>query len=181
MEKLQKLDIVKELAGNKTVLLLMPSLEYNDVIVKIAEELSGKSVCYVTLNKTYDSLKELFNKKKVDMSNIVFVDAISKTIKKTPSQTDSCYFVSSPGALTELSLVISKFLKHNFEYVIFDSVTNLMIYEKRDSVIKFVSYIINKVEASQSRAVFYSLNIKEHESTINELSMFSSKVIDLTD
>ena len=82
MEKLQKLDIVKELAGNKTVLLLMPSLEYNDVIVKIAEELSGKSVCYVTLNKTYDSLKELFNKKKVDMSNIVFVDAISNCISK---------------------------------------------------------------------------------------------------
>jgi|TARA_B100001971_G_C18163931_1_gene523051 hypothetical protein len=58
------MDITKELSENQTVLLLMPSTEYNDVIVNMAKPLSAKSVCYVTLNKTYDSLKELFQKKK---------------------------------------------------------------------------------------------------------------------
>ena len=116
------MDIAKELSSNQTVLLLMPSMEYNDIIVDTIKKLSKKSVCYVTLNKTFDSLKELFKKKKVNVDNITFIDTISMRIKEAPDQTKNCYFVSSPEALTELSLTILKFVKHNFEYLIFVSV-----------------------------------------------------------
>src|SRR3989344_8397597 len=109
------MDIVNELEKNQTVLLLVEGVRYNDVTVDIAKKLSNKSVCYVTLNKTYDHLKEHFKNHKVKLSNIVFVDAISMTIKKMPSQTENCYFVSSPGALTELAIVVDKFLRHDFD------------------------------------------------------------------
>jgi hypothetical protein len=57
------LDIKNELEENKTVLLLMPSTEYNEDIVDTVKQLSEKKVCYITLNKTYDSLLEIFKKK----------------------------------------------------------------------------------------------------------------------
>ena len=94
------MDIKKELDSNQTILLLMPSIEYNDISLDIIKQLSGKNVCYVTLNKTGPSILENLNKKKVNTKNIVFVDAISKTIKSVPNQTKGCYFVSSPAALT---------------------------------------------------------------------------------
>ena len=118
------MNIKKELLSNKTVLLIMPGVDYNKIIVDIIKQISGKNVCYVTLNKTFSSLQELFKKNKINTDNIVFIDAISKTIKNVPNQTKACYFCSSPGALTELSVTISKFLRHNFEYLIFDSLTN---------------------------------------------------------
>ena len=171
-------DIVKELSDNQTVLLLVPSTDYNNVTLDTVKKLSNESVGYVTLNKTFDSLKETFSKKGVNLKNIVFVDAITRTFKEA-KDTDCCYFVNSPGALTELSLAISKFLKHNFKYVIFDSITNLLIYSKKAPVAMFLSSIVNKIKASKTKAVFYALSIKEQESLIQQSGMFVDKTIDL--
>ena len=170
-------DVKKELASNQTVLLLMPSTQYNEVILSTMKKLSGKSIVYITLNKTSDSLTELFKKNKLNLENVVFIDAISKTIKKTPDQADGAFFCSSPGALTEISLVISKFLKHNFDYLIFDSLTNLPIYEKKSPVAKFISSLINKIKISKTKAVFYALGVEEQGELIKQTSTFVDKVV----
>jgi hypothetical protein len=173
------INIEKELKDNQTVLLLVGSLDYNETVLEIAKILAKKNVCYVTLNKTFDSLKELFKKNKINVNNIVFIDAITKTIKEVPDQTKGCYYINSPGALTELSLAVSKFLGHDYEYVIFDSLTNLLIYEKKEPVEKFVSMLINKIKSSKTRAVFYALNANEQSLLIQETGMFVDKVINL--
>lgn len=174
------MDLKKELDKNQTILLLMAGTDYNDLIVSNMKKLSGKSICYVTLNKTSDSLKELFKKNKIDISDLVFVDGISKTIKNVPDQADSVYYVSSPGSLTEISLVIDKFLRHNFNYLIFDSLTSLLVYESKSPVSKFVSSLVNKIKQSSTKAVFYSLSVKEQDALIKESGMFVDKVLDLS-
>lgn len=170
-------DIKKSLKENQAILLMMASDKYNDVSTLVPKQIASKSVCYVTLNKTYTAVEESLKKKKVKTDNIVYIDAISNTIKKTPSQTDRCYFVSSPGALTELALVINKFLAHKFEYLIFDSLTNLMIYQKKAPVAKFLSSIINKIKDSNTKAVFYALKMKEQQELVDECSLFVDKVL----
>jgi len=172
------MDIKKELSSNQTILLLMPGTEYNEIIVNVLKKLSG-NICYVTLNKTCDSLKELFKKKKIKTDNIVFIDAISKTIKNVPDQSEGVYYVSSPGAMTELSLVIEKFLRHKFDYLIFDSLTNLLVYENKAPVSKFVSSLVNKIKQGKTKAVFYALSVKDQETLIKESGMFVDKVLDL--
>ena len=173
------MDIKNELTSNQTILLLMPSTEYNNVVLETVKQLSEGSVCYVTLNKTYNSLKELFKKNKINIENLVFIDAISNTISKKPSQEKGCYYVSSPGALTELSLAINKFLKHNFDYLIFDSLTSLLVYQKKVPVSKCISSLVNKIKATKTKAVFYALSAKEQEELIRESGMFVDKVVDL--
>lgn len=172
------MDIKKELASNQTVLLLMPGTEYNEIIVNVLKKLNG-NICYVTLNKTSDSLRELFKKKKIKTENLVFIDAISKTIKDVPDQGDGVYYVSSPGALTELALVIEKFIRHKFDYLIFDSLTNLLVYESKAPVSKFVSTLVNKIKQVNTKAVFYALSVKDQETLIKESGMFVDKVLNL--
>jgi len=140
-----EMNIVEEFAENKTILLIMPGIDYNNISLDIAKQLSGQSVGYITLNKTFPAIKENFKKKGIDPSNFVFVDAISRTIKEI-EDTDQCYFVSSPGALTELSIKISKLLKHEFDYIIFDSLTNLLVYQKKAPVGKFVSNTVARLK-----------------------------------
>lgn len=171
------MDISKELKENQTVLAIVSSAKYNDFVIANAKKLSGKSVCYVTLNKTYESVKELLRKKKVKTDNFVFIDAISKTIKGVP-EADDCYFVASPGALTEISLVISKFLKHNFDYLVFDSLTNMIIYAKKAPVAKFLSSIVNKIKSTDTKAVFYVLKAGQDESVIKQSGMFVDKILE---
>lgn len=172
-------DIKKELESNKTVLLVMPGVEYNDIIVDTIKQLSGKHVCYVTLNKTFSSLIELFNKKGIDTKNIFFIDTISKSIKNVPDQLEGCFFCSSPGALTEISVAISKHLNHEFDYLIFDSLTNLLIYQQKDPVAQFLSNLANKIRDSNTKAVFYALNVKAQDELIKETETFVDKVIEI--
>ena len=173
------MNIAKELSENQIILLLVPSIDYNNLVVDIARHLSSKSVCYVTTNKTYDSLNELFQKKKVHLKNIAFIDTISETIKETPKQSEAVYFISSPGALTETSLVINQFLRHGFNYLIFDSITNLLIYQKKAQVAEYLLSLVNKIKSSGTKAVFYALKTKEQEELIDEMGTFVDKVIDL--
>jgi len=173
------MDLKKELSSNQTILLLMPSIEYNEDIIDVVKQIADKNVLYITLNKTFHSLQETFKKNNIDIKNIVFLDAISKTITNEPPQTKSCYYISSPEHLTELSIIIDKFIKHGYDYLIFDSLTNLLIYSKKAPVAAFVSRTINKIKASKTKAVFYALSVKEQEELINETSMFVDKVVDM--
>ncbi|MBT3691550.1 hypothetical protein HOG16_04905 [Candidatus Woesearchaeota archaeon] len=169
-------NIKKSLSENQTILLTMDSAEYNKIMINSIKSLSTGTVCYVTTNKTFDALKETFKKSKIIMKNIVFIDAISKTIKKTPSQKENVYYVSSPGALTELSLVIDKFLRHEFNYLIFDSITNLNIYNKTPICAKFMTSLINKIKKGKTKAIFYAIGSKENE-LINQVGTYVDKVI----
>ena len=173
------MDILKELEKNNTVLLIMPSGDYNGVSIDVAKQLSGKTVGYITLSKTFPAIKENFEKNGVDLSKFVFVDAISKTFKEV-QDTDQCYFVSSPAAFTELAIKIGKLLKHGFEYIIFDSITNLSVYEKKAPVAKFVSNTVARVRDTKSKAVFYAVKVTENDPIVKESSMFVDRAIDLS-
>jgi len=176
--RLVEMELAKELKENQVVLLLVEGLEYNDLSLKVARELFGKKVCYVTLNKTCPSILETFSKAKIKSDNVKFVDAISKTITGKAKDTDSCLYLSSPGALTELSIAISEFIKKGYDYIIFDSLTNLLIYQGKGPVAKFVANLITKIKASKTRAVFYALKVDQHQELIQEASMFVDKVVD---
>jgi len=170
------MDVKKELASNQTVLLVMPCVEYNGVIVDVIKQLSG-NICYVTANKTYDALKESFHKNKVNIEKIVFIDTISKTMKKVPDQAESVYYVSSPGALTELSLAVEKFLRHDFDYLIFDSITNLAIYQNKNICAKFITDLVNKVKKTKTKAVFYAVDSEEQRGVIDHAGQIVDSVV----
>ncbi|MFA5176082.1 MAG: hypothetical protein WC413_02385 [Candidatus Nanoarchaeia archaeon] len=172
------IDIKKELDQNQVVLAVMDSTKYQKAIEIVPKILSSDgSTCYVTTNKTFGSLSELFKKKKVNIKNIIFIDSISKTFRNVSEQEDNVYYVSSPGALTELSLTINKFLKHEFNYLIFDSITTLMSYENQAVVQKFLMSLAEKIKGTNTKAVFLMLDLKEHEDLIKKGQMIFDKVI----
>ncbi|MBN2126777.1 MAG: hypothetical protein JW703_00115 [Candidatus Diapherotrites archaeon] len=175
------MNIKKELEENQTVLLLFEGKDYNELAISIAKDLSEKNVCFVTLNKTFYSLKEIFEKNGVNMQNVIFIDGITNTIRKTDSQEKGCYFVSSPNSLTELSIAINKFLKHGFDYLVFDSISNLLIYHKKEVLAKFLSSIINNIRLNKTKSVFFALNLTETKALIQETSIFVDKIIDVSE
>ena len=169
---------IEDLFYYQSTLVLIPSIEYNNVITQLPKKLSEKKICYVTLNKTKASLIDLFNRAEINTENMVFIDAITKSISQVEN-TKNCYFVSSPQALTELSIVITEVLQQKFDYLIFDLLTTLMIYQREEEpVIRFISNIVNKIKTSDCKGIFYILNIKKHEALIEESFMVMDKILD---
>lgn len=169
------MDIKTELASNQTVLLVMSGADYNTEIVRVMSQLSG-NICYITANKTYDALKETLEKNKISTENIIFIDTISKTLKKVSDQ-EEVFYVSSPGALTELSLVVKKFLKHDFDYLIFDAISNLSTYQNKNICTKFLRDLVDSVKKTKTKSVFYVIESAENEAIISKMSAIVDKVV----
>jgi hypothetical protein len=54
-----------------------------------------------------------------------------------------------------------------------------LIYQKTSLVKKWISSIINKIKESDTKAIFYTLNLDEQKDLIKETSMFVDKVVNL--
>jgi hypothetical protein len=162
----------------QSTLVLIPSIKYNEIIIQVPKQLAEKSICYVTLNKTYNALVEIFCREKINLENIVFIDAITRSISRVENS-KNCYYVSSPQALTELSIAITELLKQNVDYLIFDSLTTLLLYQRAvEPVIQFISNTVNKIKKYGGKGVFYVLNIHDHQLLIEESFMIMDKIID---
>ena len=76
------------------------------------------SSVYVTLNKPFKTLQELFKREKIDIQKIFFIDAVTKTSERNAQETGHYSFVGTPADLTSISLkldnaaVVSQFIHH---------------------------------------------------------------------
>ena len=169
---------IEDLFYYQSTLVVIPSIEYNNVISQVPKLLSEKRICYITLNKTKNALVDFFNSENINSDNMVFIDSITKSIKQVEN-TKNCYFVSSSQALTELSLVITEVLQQKFDYLIFDSLTILMFYQRSEEpVIRFILNIVNKIKTTDCKGIFYILNTKKHEALIEQSFMVMDKILD---
>jgi len=170
------IDFSRLLLSSDSLLVKIPSELYNQSISSIPQLLRDHIICYTTLNKTYNSLKQRFEKEGFPLDHLVFIDAITKSMEPAEN-TDDCYFVSSPQSLTELSIVISEFLNQHIDYVLLDSLTTLLIYQKKvDPVVKFVTKMVNTAKKQNSHMVFFVLDSKEHQLLIEESAMVMDAV-----
>lgn len=176
------LDVQKSLEDNKVILLLTPGADYNATVMDVAKQLGKGKMIYVTLNKTADSLKEQFRKNGMNVDNILFVDCITKTFKNTPTFRDNIYFVNSPGAIVELRDVVNEIIttRKNVDFLIFDSITNVLVYQELNPTIRFISTIVQQIKETPIKAVFYTLNIERDKELVQQSYMFMGSVVDLS-
>lgn len=173
---MSNIDFASILYSSDSLLIKVPSELYSKSISSVPQFLNEKNLCYVALNKTYRSLKQRFQQEGFPLDRLVFIDAITRSMEPAEN-TNDCYFVSSPQALTELSIVISEFLSQNIDYVILDSLTTLLIYQKKvDPVVKFVTNMVNTAKKHNSHMIFFVMDTTEHQLLIEESAMIMDAV-----
>ena len=173
------MNIKNEIIENNSVLLVIPNEFYNDALMRTINQIADGKICYITINKGYSALTLLLKKNKINLNNFFFIDCITKTVKAAKDAKD-CIYVSSPNALSELGITISKSVqKHKPRFIILDSLSTLLIYHKDDVVSKFAQGLINKYETTESNLIF-TITTKDNQTNLfKNLQMFINKVIDL--
>lgn len=163
------------------LVLVVPEHNYTEKILAVVADMVGMGInlCYISLNRPCSSLMSTFKKAGVNTDSIHFIDAITKTAVNT-EDTKQCSYVSSPGALTELSVKISKIVdKKEYDYIIFDSLSTLLVYESDSTIAKFVHFLMAKVRVASCNAIFTCLNQDAESILIKDINMFADKVIDM--
>ena len=136
----------------------------------------SKRICYVTLNKPYNTIQNNIKNLGLSSDKFYFIDAITSTVG-TPPLISNCSFISSPTALTDISLAFSDALL-TCDNAIFDTISTLIVYEDINSVIKFVHNLITKIRVINKKAVFVALK-EDSEELIKDLNMFVDIVTEM--
>ncbi|PLW79788.1 hypothetical protein C0585_05910 [Candidatus Woesearchaeota archaeon] len=174
------LEIKNELLQNSTMAVIFPVVDYPNQInevVKILGENYGK-VLYVSLNRLYNPLKRKMQMDGVDISKFIFVDCATKTAVANPPEAQDCIYVSSPDALTEMSIAITKSIQNSYpDLILFDSLSTLLIYENPNVATQFIHSLTNKMNSFGIKIVFTVLDGEKEKPLISNLNMLMDKVI----
>ena len=172
--KLGKLGIKK----SEVVVVVIPDNTYSTDIIDVIGELAQdySTICYVSLNKSYESLKKPLEEKKIDIDKFLFLDAVAKTSK--PDEEVNRIIINSVSALTDLSIAITKAIENGrIGSLIFDSLSTMLIYHDDATVTKFVHDLISKTREVNCTTVLTCLEGDAKSSLIKDLGMFVDKVI----
>ncbi|MCX6772717.1 MAG: hypothetical protein NTV88_03010 [Candidatus Micrarchaeota archaeon] len=185
-----------ELRAHGTVVVVVPGKKYNEVLCRDVAQISrGKKICYFTFNKTYQGAKELLEEAGVNTRGIFFVDGISKAmgismrsqvetissatsisllesisraiIPAAPLQAEGRCFISSPGSLTEISALAQKFISQKFDYLIFDSLTSMFVYQDKEKIGDFVKHATLQAKKGRTKEIFFAVEDKFVEKNVH--------------
>jgi hypothetical protein len=159
----------KNTSGQISVVIVSNS-KYSSGLQKTISSVSGKKICYVSLNKPYITIAETV---KLNPKNVTFIDCVSGGVAKPKGY--NVIFVSSPKALTDLSIDIVENMKKS-EVIIFDALSTLLVYNDAATVIKFVHSIVSKIRTTKTKIIFMTLREDTNTDMMKDLSMFVDKV-----
>ena len=176
------MNLDRELSLNPIVISVLPGISYASSLARIMRRLYSKRICYVTLNKTACALQSFFDSHGVRTNKIFYIDSVSEGIGCMSDQ-NNAIFVSSPAALTELSIAISETLKSGyFGVVVFDSLSTLTIYDfHKGTAERFVSHFINDLKARTTNGVLTCLEKDMDSNLIRSSCLFVDDVFKISD
>lgn len=176
------MDIKKEIRENLVTLIVLSKEQYIGRMSEVARLMneSFSKTLFISLTQPYSSALETLRKNNVPVEKFTFIDVLTSTVRD-PDPDPNCSFVSSPSALTEISVAFSKAINDKkCDSAFFDSISVLTIYEDQNAVIKFVHNILTKSRVIGTKTVFVCLKEDKDIPLIKDLYMFVDKVIDLT-
>jgi len=172
-------EIKSDIEKNNILIFIISKQEYSSKQIEIIKNLPlEKRLCYVSLNKPYKTVKENLLSNNIDIKNILFIDTISKGDSKNEEE-KNVIFTSSGNSLTELNIVINEALEvGKMKNLFFDSLSTLLIYEKPQTVSKFIHSLTAKLRDLNVNAIFISLKDELNPELLKNLYMFADKIIE---
>ncbi len=167
---------------NQTALLIVPDKDYRKTLMDLTKQASKiyKSVLYVSINDSYDALTRDFKGQKIDTEKFFFIDTRTAASEPHPAPVKNCIFVSSPEALTELKIAISKaYDKQKSELVLLDSLSTLLTHISTATISRWTHDVIAQFRESGATAVFVCLQRDEESFLVKDIAMFVDKIIRL--
>jgi archaellum biogenesis ATPase FlaH len=135
---------------------------------------------YVTLSTPYATLYSDLKKGGVDVSRLFFIDCITKYSGSNPKPLNNCSFTDNQ-TLAEMSISIADLMNNgSYNFVFFDSMTTLLLYNSVDSAEKFLHYLINKLRDLGVGMCIIAVDDEKSREAANVISQFCDEFVDMT-
>ena len=147
-----------------TLLLIHNSVDFNQITNFLNKLPYGEKITYISLTKTYDSIKPNLKELKAEM---FIVDCVSSTIFERENTKD-CVFESPPSNLKEFMELINKYeSKLKPDFIILDSISQFIDFSSLshsggEEYNNFLNYFKNKKSLNLSKfVILYDDNLSK--------------------
>ena len=163
-------------------LVVAKAADYEDVNYAVVEYLVNKmkmNGVYVTLNKPFSTMKNIFKERKIPIDKVMFLDGISKTIIGETTPDKNVQYVESPESLTDLSIAVNLMASQISppRFLFFDSLSTLLVYNASGPVTKFAHFLIGRMRKWEINGVIVSIEEETDSKLYGEISQFCDGVI----
>jgi len=180
-----KQSYLDDIEKNEIVLILVPGAKLPQIekdIVKYASQ-KGYYTIYVTANKPYTTMSNIFKKEGVNLDKIFFIDLVTNLVGMELKRAGNCVFCP-PQALTNLSITIKGIVdsmpKDCTKILFLDSISTLLLYHESITVTRFAHSLIAKLREWQVKGTFLTLEQEADKKLIAQITSFADKQITLT-
>lgn len=179
-QKGMRMNLKKEVGRGRTALVIVPTELYRKTLADLVKQAARgyKKILYVSLNDPHETLIRDFKNRGIPPDKFCFVDARTATSIPEPPTTKNCIYVSSPEALTELKIAITKsHEKHEPEITFLDSLSTLLSYLSDGIIARWSHDLILKFRQGNTAAVFLCLKRDEESYLVKDIAMLVDKII----
>ena len=139
----------------------------------------GLGVIYVTTKETGEEILKQF-----ENADVRVIDCVSKLAISDVTDTEKIKRVASPLDLTGISVGVNKFLEEYFKQgktaiVVFDSLSNLLMYSNLQTVFRFLHVLTTRIRAAKAKALYIVEEGMHDEKTVATLKQIFNGVIEM--
>ncbi len=162
----------------ESVLIVEDAKSIRGTVNNILKSLKENPVIYINFTNTYNSLISSLKKDEIKTDNLFFIDCITKLAGGAVSEQGKVLFVKGAPDLTSLEIAISQFFESipGEKWLVLYAIRVLKIYNKEDTVLRFIQSILENASASNTKTVVLEIQ-GNNESLINKMAQFFEKVI----
>lgn len=151
----------------------------SEIPVEIVKEWGIEGVL-VSANKPYLSVKESLTALGI-LDKLIFVDCASRLVGASPSG-DKLVLINNPANLTELTISITKSVRLLGEksFLVFDSLTTLLIYSKVKLLTQFAHSLGLMMKANNVTSFFLAVDQEAAKEMLRFLSTIADNFVHLS-
>src|SRR3989344_8780209 len=174
--------LLKEMEKNEIVLFLVPSQTILKTTLSLVKQSikTGYHVVYITANRPYVTINNIFKKEGIDTKNIFFIDVVTQLTGSSMERAGNCVF-SSAQSLTHISILVTKIIeelpKDSKKVLFIDCLSSLMIYNKPEIMGKFTISLMAKLRRLKVKCMAYFLEVESDMKLIEHIGSFCDKEV----
>jgi len=158
--------LVEKIQTNQAILFSVTEEQIlNDLTLILKSISTQEPIIYVSLRQDHNDLVKLFNN--LNPNRFFYISPFSP--KKSAA---NCKHITKPSDLNSIKFSIENWNKEikGEKFLIFDSISTLLVYHKKDTALRFIHNLINELD-EEIKAIFI-INQEDLEKNKNILTFF---------
>ncbi|RLI89284.1 MAG: hypothetical protein DRO62_01925 [Candidatus Altiarchaeales archaeon] len=162
-----------------SILIETPVDQLQENIISVVGDLrsDGLSGIYVSINKPYKTINDIFIKNEINTDKIFFVDCITASGE---GDRDNVSFIPDISDLSGLSIAISRFIDKipNEKFLLIDAIHTLWIYHTPEFIARFIQNLTERSYRAGVKIIVFIVE-SEDKRLMRKLVPFFDQVIRL--